>query len=1064
MILFNLSFALFIVLVTLLPGILISFALFKGREEFAWVEKLLIGAGLSFFCIPLIPFLLNAFLDKAFHFNYVMDFLNLGFWYVVSAAFFIYRYNQDFNPSQIWSGISSRLKTLWDKGDYVGFMKYIGPWVLLVVVLFSFVLRLSTLTPIYQELDPYFYMYSATLILTHGYVPQYDITAWYPVVKSTHRTSPLLAYMEATWFRLYAHQGYSPYLLSYIANIYPPIAAALAVFFVVLGLSAFYDRWYGILGGVVLTLASMFFMKTVAGVAEAQPFAFLSLSMFFAFLCWMIRTKEELFALLTGVGYFMVLYGCSSSPVAIALATSAIAMLAVFNAITQERARLMTNIRLFAILFGCVVVSLLVDFVWMPPGALHRLIYTSTPLFGGLLAACVLYALMAYEKQIAEAIGFSYELFDCLDRVDVGDAEKKIQSAEKTLMKKDTRKLLNRLAVVVVLAIVGYLVVRFTPLNAPVSTFIRSSFDLTVYRNALLRTIQEQALAGADLSNYGAFAYPFGSTKGFFASVITTLSTGPTALMNEVVGLVGWFVRDLSHSGVLNYIPKKPGLYGWVFLTILVGFVVSIIHRLYDRRAGPIFFLFLALFPILFIGLVKVKFGIYLIWATTILFVSALGEIAAAAHRLLKKNGRMLHYVMLFVLLCFSVIAAKTSVAKYIVPVMFAPRFQDNPAAVAPRLIPVCKQLQSMAPNDPVTLKVCDAAHHPVAFANESINNQYDQYICILSQLGKLPTKNDTTELIGAELRCTRLLPYWVSTMEWIRTKTPPGARITSWWDYGHWINFFGERNAVIRNEHRSHKMIKNIAYDYIMASPEKLAHDMEYYNSTYAMFDTQLIMSGPGVFGGKFGALNYLACSYANETDVDLPVGRSLCEFNNMWETVIVPIAPNIILPYRTCQPKPGMMGKVAYTFTPITKTLHGKVKEVVGFNPKMTYCFVIERYGNMTTGLLYDLDKRDENGDMVLHRAILMPIDPRMGLGRFGYTTSHPKDFMAFNLLYTHAKIWRSENGTLVDGFSDHVSHFYDSNLYNAFVLRKLKGFKLVFETRGGEVKIFKLVNQTN
>ena len=57
------------------------------------------------------------------------------------------------------------------------------------------------------------------------------------------------------------------------------------------------------------------------------------------------------------------------------------------------------------------------------------------------------------------------------------------------------------------------------------------------------------------------------------------------------------------------------------------------------------------------------------------------------------------------------------------------------------------------------------------------------------------------------------------------------------------------------------------------------------------------------------------------------------------------------------------------------------------------------------------------------------------------------------------TSKRFGRGQMGTLVDGMGDVKSEFYLSNLYRGFYLENLPGFDLVFKSKGGEVKIFKM-----
>jgi hypothetical protein len=295
--------------------------------------------------------------------------------------------------------------------------------------------------------------------------------------------------------------------------------------------------------------------------------------------------------------------------------------------------------------------------------------------------------------------------------------------------------------------------------------------------------------------------------------------------------------------------------------------------------------------------------------------------------------------------------------------------------------------------------------------------------------------------------------------MEWVRDNTEPGARITSWWDYGHWINYFGERNAVIRNEHASHVMIGDVAHGYLDATPEELKTWMEAHGSEYALFDMELV-SGGGSLGGKYSALNYLSCARDNLTSVETPPGSSQCEADHLWETVFATGNP------CTISPLTGKMGFTAYkmyvgqTYLPYyppdcmapanAQTL-SFCRDYVRAEP--AYCI-----GNATLASgdimysTYYLNQTNPNGDLKLNKAILqLPYQVPESL-HFGPAT-------AFTLLYTNDAIWL-ENGMVKSGYEDRNGKFYDSALYRALFLNELPGFTQVYSSPGGgAVRIYKI-----
>jgi asparagine N-glycosylation enzyme membrane subunit Stt3 len=485
--------------------------------------------------------------------------------------------------------------------------------------------------------------------------------------------------------------------------------------------------------------------------------------------------------------------------------------------------------------------------------------------------------------------------------------------------------------------------------------------------------------------------------------------------------------------------------------------IAAIAHSMYRKvKFGdlrlPLLFLAL-IFPISIVGMLKTKYTTYLGFAVAVALGVVLGEIfdfmflhfnnlKDAAER-----ERMIKYAFMGMVLLGSVYAFlqatyPISVGQALLANSLQERFGDNPLAAQPKMRAACALLDPMGTSNS---RVCAAARDPVGFANMGPNYQYDPEVCVYSIISNLqsPTNDERNAL---QFRClSRINDYWIDLMEWMGT-TPEDSRFTSWWDYGHWTNYFGERDTVLRNEHASSEMIGDVAHDFIDGTPEELRAFMLAHDSKYVFFDQEIIGTmrpdGYMSFGGKYGALNYLSCARDNETSVDKSPGESVCEFEHTWESIYVPTGAQA----QECviSPTSGKTGVVGYT-AKIVSGVGGAQRTLVE-----TYCVgeVTIADGTTILGTYYLDDSRKlANGDLRLNKAILS----------FDYEDTS-QGVKLYTALYDHTPRW-VENGELKDGWEDRKGKFYDSNLYNGFVLGALPGFDLVYYTPGREIMVYKI-----
>jgi len=256
-------------------------------------------------------------------------------------------------------------------------------------------------------------------------------------------------------------------------------------------------------------------------------------------------------------------------------------------------------------------------------------------------------------------------------------------------------------------------------------------------------------------------------------------------------------------------------------------------------------------------------------------------------------------------------------------------------------------------------------------------------------------------------LYCDRIPDYWLDTMTWIREETEPDASILSWWDYGHWTNYFGERNTLTRNEHANSTKDLMVADKFVFGPRDSaesgeadLAQFMRDYHTHYVMMDIDLV--------SKWGALDFLACVYNNQTNMSYAqksgIGTSNCEEEHQVERIFIPTSPALA---DYCQsPDPSVrLIRAQSTLGPV-------------------YCI------SQTGVMVYEDNMTRQN------KAI-----PSGGQR----ATYSGREYVVYDLLYIkNASMW--EDG--VSGWADRKGKYYDSNFYKGFILGELSGFDLAYE----------------
>ena len=981
-----------IMITAFLPGVIIAFAIFK-KGELDIVEKIFTGFAFGLVGSAAIPLLLFLFLGVKY--SYDIALLSMAIFYAIAAALFI--------REKSYEVIQESIKTIKLPGFNLVNPNIVATFFLLLLIVLNFWVRMQTFSPIFYELDPYYYTYGATQLLTLGEMPFDDRTGWYPEARSSHRAAPLMIYMEALWYSFYnGNDNYNNYLLADIASIYPPIAAALAVFFMYLFVRSQYGKEAGLLAGGIAGFIPIFLTKTLAGEMEVQPYGFFALAFFFAMYGLAIKTKQIKFAVLAGIGYAVAVLGSSSQIIALAALIIFIPLQAIFL-FSKDNKELLEFIKLNAIiiLIGPVLSEIIKNlFIWQN----ISIIPSSFAPVGMLAFAGLLYYI---KEKIADKEMALYALAG--------------------------------------LFIAGIIAVFYTPLGEPVKGVIVGGLDVATYSTALQRTIAEQGVSGPALEGQLGFigsTLPKDGVAGFLPVTISgivdrMIDTG-MAVLNSLLG------TSVLHG------PVEPSiLFIILFFSILV-FLYSLYRMLVLKENTLILFFFASLLPASIIGIIKEKFTIFTGFLIAGLVGVVLGEIILALHDYLKtkKQDENVKLAVLWAPLVIAFLLIYAQYASWGLPTALLSnsdtvRFQDNPLAAQQKFSYLCDQLKLRGGYDD---QICQVAQDPVGYASQGTNYQYDSRLCSISlvrDVNRLLNGQGLTEeeALSSRFRCQRINDYWIESMEWISGNTEKNARITSWWDYGHWINFFGNRNTVLRNEHLSLTMIGEVAHGYVSGTVEELAAFMRSHDSKYALFDSEILFNfGTTQFGGKYGALNYLACARNNRTGVAQTTGISKCEQEHLWEFVYVPIKP---VPEQICMisESAGITGTIGYYAVNVALP-DGSSRQ----QPVAIYCISEQQLSDgRKIKISYYLDKKDEEGNLLANRGV-------MNLYSSG------QDLEIYSMYYTNDPLW-IQNGTAVGGYDHHKGKFYESSIYRALVLEDLPGFDLVFKSRNGEVKIYKL-----
>lgn len=276
---------------------------------------------------------------------------------------------------------------------------------------------------------------------------------------------------------------------------------------------------------------------------------------------------------------------------------------------------------------------------------------------------------------------------------------------------------------------------------------------------------------------------------------------------------------------------------------------------------------------------------------------------------------------------------------------------------------------------------------------------------------------------VGYSMYCNNVPDYWLAAMSWTRNNVGPYApRILSWWDYGDWINWFGNSNAVIRGDNSVAQTDYQVAAEFVLGPSDgfnstQMAHYMDTIQSKYVLFDDQIVP--------KWGALDFLACIDTNQTSYSYAVSQGKAESTPQPYALGTSPCETTHDPAELIVPANASISDYCPTSNTTTPDLESEV--ILGNSPtNITYCVPVSF---LETGKpTYLLNQNGTKTNAILSTQLFE-----------GVTQISGQLFYIFIVIY-------APNGPN-DSITDAPSEFYNSNYYKGYFLGYMPGFTHVY-----------------
>ncbi|MCL5430520.1 MAG: hypothetical protein M1504_03525 [Candidatus Marsarchaeota archaeon] len=894
-------------------------------------------------------------------------------------------------------------------------------WAILLLLMLSvFANRMQSISvaPSFFEFDPYFDMIDAKYILTYGQQLLLDPSAWPATVGGTnHRIEPLVPYVEAYWYSLSESLGPNASqldnsLMSYVGGVYPPIAAALLVFVVFILIYYEYNEYVALIGASLTALMPLLVSTFIAGEQLVEPWGIFALFFFIAaYMLSMRNPKKYEFAILAGIAFVSNFFGAHYYSVTTGVFVLYIMIQGIINFLRQESNHDFLKANLIII----VVIAVFYAIFWPYGSNLQNRI----PSIAGIPITLS-----------GPAVAFLFILL--LDYIP------KFLNKKKILFKGLSRK--TNLLWLALIAVLGVVMVLFTPLNSPIMKYYGLSIKFTTPSIPLFMTVQEYEPTGP-LFNFDANGFgPIGAQMFGLPLMVWLVVAISFALImisivfrNSKTGVMYLAISiPLLFAGFseVKYLPHLGVAYILLFCIMLGELIYWVEHdfkfKLADHSEKEVIPAFALIIFLVLLLIFALAYSSFIALILILFLVSLLGLFKSVGNTdALGSTGKKKHVSAMLLSIGIFFISSVLGVL-YLLYSVLTQKYENQQAKTyvwGMLIFFILIMVVSLFDGKGFFTGEVNTYVGSLGGAVAAAGNTSNAQLC-----NTIANQNNA---MAYSLYCNTIPAYWLNAMSWIRQNVGPNApRVLAWWDYGDWINWFGNSNAYLRGDNANASEDYATAAQYVLGTkdgytPATLANMMNGNQTKYVLFDQDLI--------GKWGALDFLGCIHANLTTMafataqgqaqqppqPFQLGTSQCELSHDPEYALVPLAT--LVPSNSSQ-------------------------QSVNF-----YCSISTQ--NATYAQAYVL-----NGSSIENQSVCVNLNPSSTGALSIYSTNGIKlnaviqasqyqgaqniqgvTFIQFPIIY----LPNGPNGTITDA----PNAYYTSNYYRAFFLGNLPGFTEVY-----------------
>ena len=317
-----------------------------------------------------------------------------------------------------------------------------------------------------------------------------------------------------------------------------------------------------------------------------------------------------------------------------------------------------------------------------------------------------------------------------------------------------------RIGWLVLILLIAGLALLLTPLGSPINSLINESVKFTTPSTPLFMTVQEYS---------------------------------PTGLL-----------YDFGASGLGLIAASAFGFPFMVYVVLAIAAVLLLIGIFCRKSDTSVFYLLIA-FPLAIAAFSEVAYIPHFSAAYVMLFGIIIGEIGVLAGNdfkldfsqerraaVLLRRGYDTHKDLMFAVFAVALFFLQPIVAMvFLLAVIFMHKADRRNYLWALFVLFIIIEGTSIALGSTIT---GEASSLYEAFAASATYAANPAQACT--------ALSNANNGVGVNMFCNTIPQYWLNAMQFIKENVGPnGPRVLSWWDYGDWINWFGQSPAVLRGD-----------------------------------------------------------------------------------------------------------------------------------------------------------------------------------------------------------------------------------------------------------------------